>query len=50
MQVINGYQMTGDFSTENAGFCKWGFAEKGGHTYFIKGQYRTEKSAKYRRV
>ncbi len=36
MQIINGYQMTKDFSAENAGFCKWGFAEKGGQAYFIK--------------
>ena len=28
--------MTKDFSAENAGFCKWGFAEKGGQAYFIK--------------
>lgn len=36
MRVINGYQMTKDFSAENAGFCKWGFAEKDGYEYFIK--------------
>ena len=36
MRVINGYQMTKDFSAENAGFCKWGFAEKNGYEYFIK--------------
>lgn len=36
MDIINGYQMTGKFSAENAGFCKWGFAQKDGHEYFIK--------------
>ena len=36
MHIINGYRMTTDFSAENAGFCKWGFAEKDGYGYFIK--------------
>lgn len=36
MQVINGYSMVRNFTAANAGFCKWGFAEKNGNTYFIK--------------
>lgn len=36
MHIVNGYNMTKDFSAENAGFCKWGFAEKGGYEFFIK--------------
>lgn len=36
MQIINGYYMVQNFTADNAGFCKWGFAEKDGYTYFIK--------------
>lgn len=36
MRIVNGYEMTKDFSAENAGFCKWGFAEKDGRAFFIK--------------
>ena len=36
MDIINGYQIIKNFSAEDAGFCKWGFAEKGGYEYFIK--------------
>jgi serine/threonine protein kinase len=34
--IINGYRLTKELSTENAGMCQWGFAEKNGHEYFIK--------------
>lgn len=33
---INGYALLDDFTTANAGMCKWGFAKKNGHEYFIK--------------
>ncbi len=33
---IKGYRLTRELSNENAGMCQWGFAEKGGHEYFIK--------------
>lgn len=36
MQTINGYRMVQNFSAANAGFCKWGFAEKDGQAYFVK--------------
>lgn len=34
--AINGYRLLTEFTTDNAGFCRWAFAEKNGHTYFIK--------------
>jgi serine/threonine protein kinase len=34
--MINGYQLTTPLSNVDAGFCKWGFAEKNGIQYFIK--------------
>lgn len=36
MQTINGFQLEKDFSTENAGFCRWAFAKKGSCDFFIK--------------
>ena len=36
MQTINGFQLEKDFSTENAGFCRWAFAKKGICDYFVK--------------
>lgn len=33
---INGYVLPDGFTTANAGMCQWGFAEKNGHSYFIK--------------
>lgn len=36
MEVINGYRIHGSFTSENAGFCKWAFGDKGGRQYFIK--------------
>ena len=34
--VINGYVMNGEFTTADAGMCRWGFAVKDGHEFFIK--------------
>ena len=36
MSVIKGYKLLGELSAQNAGFCQWGFCEKGGREYFIK--------------
>ena len=36
MEMINGYKLIKEFTNENAGFCRWAYAEKGGHLYFIK--------------
>lgn len=36
MKTIHGYELKGDLTTQNAGFCQWGFCSKGGHDYFIK--------------
>ncbi|MCI7725816.1 MAG: protein kinase [Clostridiales bacterium] len=33
---INGYQLKSAFMTENAGNCKWAFAQKNGYDYFVK--------------
>lgn len=33
---INGYIVVGDLTTANAGMCRWGFARRDGHEYFIK--------------
>ncbi len=58
MKTINGYTLLSEFTADNAGFCRWAFAEKNGHTYFIKQfispkypletQELTEKSRKKR--
>lgn len=34
--TINGYRLKEPLSNQNAGFSKWGFAEKDGKEYFIK--------------
>ena len=36
MVEINGYKLLGKLTTQNAGFCQWGFCEKSGREYFIK--------------
>lgn len=36
MSAIKGYKLLGELSTQNAGFCQWGFCEKSGREYFIK--------------
>ena len=36
LEKINGYQLTTPLSNVDAGFCKWGFAEKNGKEYFLK--------------
>ena len=36
MGDINGYRLDGELTTQNAGFCKWGFCTKNKHEYFIK--------------
>lgn len=36
MTDINGYSLLGEFTTNNAGFCRWAYCEKGGHKFFIK--------------
>ena len=36
MSAINGYRLKGELTTQNAGFCQWGFCEKDGHEFFIK--------------
>ena len=33
---INGYQITSDFTSENAGLSRWAFCEKNGREFFIK--------------
>ena len=33
---INGYLLVDGLTTANAGMCRWGFAQKNGHEYFIK--------------
>ena len=33
---INGYELLNDFTSENAGFCRWTFARKNGKEYFLK--------------
>ena len=35
-EKINGYQLTTPLSNVDAGFCKWGFAQKNGKEYFLK--------------
>jgi hypothetical protein len=34
--VINGYQLTTDFTTVGGGQCQWAFAKRGGVPFFIK--------------
>ncbi len=34
--VINGYALIGEFTTADAGMCRWSFARKDNHEYFIK--------------
>lgn len=36
MGEINGYRLLKKLTTQNAGFCKWGFCTKGNHEFFIK--------------
>lgn len=36
MKTIHGYELKGELTSQNAGFCQWGFCTKGGHEYFIK--------------
>ena len=36
METINGYKLIKEFTNENAGFCRWAYAKKDGHVYFIK--------------
>ncbi len=36
MERLGTYEITRDFSNENAGFCAWGFGKKNGTEYFIK--------------
>ncbi len=36
MDVINGYTLLSELTTDNSGFSKWGFAQKGYSQYFIK--------------
>lgn len=36
LNLINGYTMTSELSSKNAGFCRWGFCKKNGKAYFIK--------------
>ena len=34
--IINGYELLREFTSENAGFCRWTFAKKNGKEYFLK--------------
>lgn len=36
MREIKGYRLLNELTTQNAGFCKWGFCTKGNHEFFIK--------------
>ena len=36
MGEIKGYRLSDELTTQNAGFCKWGFCTKGNHEFFIK--------------
>lgn len=36
MKTIHGYTLLGELTSQNAGFCQWGFCEKSGHVFFIK--------------
>ena len=35
-EIINGYRIVKDFSTQNAGMSRWGIAERDGEQLFIK--------------
>lgn len=35
-EKINGYRIITEFTTSNAGMCKWAFAKKNGEAFFIK--------------
>lgn len=35
-EYINGYRLLAPLSTNNAGMCRWGFAERDGREFFIK--------------
>lgn len=36
MKTIHGYELNGALTSQNAGFCQWGFCKKNGHEFFIK--------------
>lgn len=36
MKTIRGYTLLGELTTQDAGFCKWGFCTKDGREFFIK--------------
>lgn len=36
MGEIKGYRLSNELTTQNAGFCKWGFCTKDNHEFFIK--------------
>ena len=36
MRTINGYTLTQEFTNNNAGMCRWSFADKDGKSFFIK--------------
>lgn len=36
MDIINGYELTGELKSDNSGYAKWGFARKNKTEYFIK--------------
>ena len=36
MGEIKGYRLSDELTTQNAGFCKWGFCTKSNHEFFIK--------------
>lgn len=36
MRKIHGYELKQELTSQNAGFCQWGFCSKDGHEYFIK--------------
>lgn len=36
MDILNGYQMSGNLSTTSAGTCRWSFCQKNGKVFFIK--------------
>ena len=36
MATINGYELLGELTAQNAGFSRWAFCRKGGHEYYIK--------------
>ncbi len=36
MQIINGYEVAGELTTQNSGFARWGRCTKDGYDYFVK--------------